>query len=545
MKRFRWLLPFRLLALLSLLGAAAPAPTRYDLQALVKADGPIGGITLGQGSLTVVGMNSAGEVVFFATDSAGRRVLFDAAGGTVVPILREGDRIGDITVPSLDVAHRMLGPTASGQTLILASDAHAASYLLQYASGRMSLIAEPGAESPGGHWSASLPVAQPVSMNALGVVLFAAPWTADGVHDAWGVFRWDPQTRQVTPAVLPGRNAASHLTVVSLLPAPAPVINNAGEIVFGASVQDAAGKLSQGLFFMDSQGDLQPVALFGSVLPDGRTCMGFPAPPASLVPGRDVWLNDAGMVAFAAATGAFDPKLQAAPKSCCLWWKQTGTILATRLATGATGPGGNMLGPIQAIALHPTRARVTVEARLRDATGPPALYLCTVGEVSGAPALSAADYLGQLKGKWQNAAVMDAAYQLVFTVYDYAKTPSKRQGLFGFDLSSLPAVPLEDEDRMLEAQPNLLGNGYLDNANDEGTLSPAASVVGWDGLLHPVVIAGTETGSGRIADLGGTDPGYGIAINSQGQVALTAVLRDSHGASTSAILLLTPPSPSP
>src|SRR5262249_26789509 len=155
--------------------------------------------------------------------------------------------VGGVPVPQLDISHPLRGPSASGHTLILGTDSGQYSYLLQYAAGRTSLILAPGAAMPGGHWSASVRVAQPVRLNADGVVLFAAQWVPTGASKAaWGIFRWDTQSQQITPVAVTGTQTTNGQTIVLARSDISPVLNNAGEAVFSAVVKDAAGQQSGG-----------------------------------------------------------------------------------------------------------------------------------------------------------------------------------------------------------------------------------------------------------------------------------------------------------
>jgi hypothetical protein len=386
-------------------------------------------------------------------------------------------------------------------------------------------------------------------MNAAGVVLFAAQWVPTGAGKAaWGIFRWDPQTQQLAPVAVPETRTTNNQVIVLARSDISPVVNNSGEAVFSAVVKDAAGKQTGGLFFMDARGDLQSIVPDGAALPNGRTFMG--AASYGSVP--DVVLNDAGMVALAASTGGYDASLLDTPRGCYLWWKQTGVLLATGLATGESGPGSRKIGRIARLILHPTRARLMVEASLGDVRATPGVCVCTVGEASttaGPPASQSAyaQYQQQVQSEWSEGGVRNLWVTLVYQTYAYALNDDPQKVPLLTDLYyRLQLLRYSDdlalEDESVQAQP-LPAAGYIGHVTVGTQGLPAASLVGWDGQVQPVVMAGTATAAGAIQDLGGVYAGYGMAANTRGQVAMPADLRDPSGFGGEAVLLLTPAPP--
>jgi hypothetical protein len=231
-----------LVALALLAASAARSETLYTLQPIVKLGDTVAGITLrAAGPLQVASLNDNGQLAFVARNEAGGEVLF------------------------------------------------------QYGAGQFHPIVVGGGLAPGGSWPAdvrlynSASMNQPVSMNQRGNIAFAAPITIQG-ETSVGIFRWDAETRQVTPVALKGLPASDNLTFAAGAHA-FPAINNHDEIAFAARAPDAAGKIKEGLFLLGRDQRFTTIAAPGQKLSNGRT-MERVYPHA---------LNDGGVITFTGA----------------------------------------------------------------------------------------------------------------------------------------------------------------------------------------------------------------------------------------------------
>jgi hypothetical protein len=325
-----------------------------------------------------------------------------------------------------------------------------------------------------------------VSMNQRGDVVFVAPVSTVG-GETLGTFRWDFQAQKVTAVASTGMPATGDLTFTDA-GGYVPAINNSGEIAFPATVKSPAGVSGNALFFLGRDGKLQPVLLPGQELPGGGKLQNsaFRYPLASV--------SDDGRVAFLAHP-------QGGPLNSAYVWEQ-GTISPV-LVTGAALPGGGTIGAVSRVLLNDKNRSVLVAADVQGAPSNPGLYLVADGK------LTPVAVPGQ-------------------------QMPD------GSKLRSLGNIQFTDA-----GQPRALGvsaanaagqYAFVATLEDGGT---AAYRIEADGALSLILKSGAVTDLGKITRVGAGARGTGIAINSQGQVAVPVTIDTG----PEAIALLTPVPP--
>ena len=72
-----------------------------------------------------------------------------------------------------------------------------------------------------------------------------------------GTFLWDAQSGHVSAIAAKGTPAGNNQTLLDV-GGPSPVINNHNEVAFVADVKNQAGAVQSGVFFLGSDGRLQP-----------------------------------------------------------------------------------------------------------------------------------------------------------------------------------------------------------------------------------------------------------------------------------------------
>jgi hypothetical protein len=302
----------------------------------------------------------------------------------------------------------------------------------------------------------------------------------------FGTFLWTDGSQQITAIALPGMPVVNDLTLETGA-RYAPAINGGGEIVFGARVKNAAGQVSEALFFRDGEGKLLPAALPGQELPGGGTMTGLGGPPS---------LNDAGMVAFLAVrSGDTTP-------GAYLWTgprEAGGGALGPVALVGAETPGGGKIERVTGVWVNDRNRTALVAARVAGNSGTSdTLFRFTDGQLT--PAVASGQ---EMPGG------------------------GKLQSLQPFGISRANAAGQHAFLAFLE------GN------------ATAAYLLEADGKLSLILKEGDTTELGRITQLGGRpeEPtsSFGVGLNGKGQVALP--VRIAGGSSTLVLLSPAPATP--
>jgi hypothetical protein len=387
------------LALLAM--TAARADTLYQIQSIAKSGGTLGDLGMQIGTGFEVGtLNDLGELVFLARSRAGGQVL------------------------------------------------------LHYGNGAFTPIAVPGQDGPVGKWPAGLGAFTPVSMNQSGDVVFT-PGT--GVGSNLGTFLWEAKAKQVIPIVLKGMPAGTDLTFAPST-GSVPIVNKSGETAFVAPVQNAAGPVGDGVFFLGRDGRLMTVALGSQTLPGGATMQRAQLPS----------LNDSGLVAFLA-------RPQGGSFSAYLWEKGSVTSV---LLNGSEAPDGGKFSAIHGVRINNKNRSVLVAAHVEGAGG-------------------------------------DGLYQWADGKLTSLVVPGKEMP-GGGRLKNVPINGLTEQGPAV-SYANELGQHAFRALLDDG--STAAYLLDADGKLSLILKSGATTSLGTITNVGGSGS-LGIGLNSQGQVAL-------------------------
>jgi hypothetical protein len=259
-----------------------------------------------------------------------RRVLALAVGLTLVgapgfadpgyriqPILKVGDRVGDLRIAKPDFGPFDIGGLNDrGQIFIGTGSAAGGELLLQYGDDKLTPIVVARQPSPTGTWPGTVVlIFSAQSMNQHGNMVFGTGFFAGSADfptlDA--VYRWDFKAQKVSLVARDGIPVTPSLTLGG--GGDQSAINNRNEIalVFGAKTD--TGLTGLGLFFVGSDDKLVPVAVPGQTLPGGATIAqaSFPS------------INDAGKIAFVAS-----PRGEENTPSGYVW--EAGTITPVALA---------------------------------------------------------------------------------------------------------------------------------------------------------------------------------------------------------------------
>jgi hypothetical protein len=280
----------------------------------------------------------------------------------IQPILQPGDAVGGVVLPKSDGNFVIGTLNDSGQLVFSVTHADGSETLIQYADGKLTRIMAAGQDAPipGGKWPRPVFLADPVSMNQLGNVVFAAG-SATNDTALFDTFLWDYKAQKVLPVALKGMPAVNNLTFETGGDYT-PGINNFGDIAFPAKAKNAAGKTVDGLFFLGRDGKLLPVVLPDQELPDGGKV--DRAGVASL--------NDAGVVGFAAERQGRDGL------SGYLWEKGAITPVAV---VDTDAPGGGKIADVPNVRVNNKNRSVLVRARLHGSAAY-ALYRFADGKLT-------------------------------------------------------------------------------------------------------------------------------------------------------------------
>jgi hypothetical protein len=272
-----------------------------------------------------------------------------------------------------------------------------------------------------------------------------------------------------------------------------PAINNNNEIAFSASVMNSANQAKPGVFLLDRDRRLQPVALPDQALPDGGQ-IDFACVSS---------LNDAGIVAFEA-------RWKGESRARAYLWDR-GNI-SPAVPSGATVPGRGQLIDIWRTFLNNANRNVLVAARTElppgQATG---VYLIADGK------LVPVAVPGQ---EMPGGGVLE--------------------GLQGDDFAFAGDTAID------------FNHGGVSPANDRGQHAflavfedsgEAAYLVAANGKVSLILKSGMVTERGVVKSVGETHQAglggvvsHGIGLNNKGQVAFTATIGDH----PPTLVLLTP-----
>jgi hypothetical protein len=364
------------------------------------------------------------------------------------------------------------------------------------ANGQFTPIAAGGGPSPDGKtWPTNMSFAWSTDLNESGNVAFVP---VDGSGNSLGVYFWDATKHAVNRLAPPGTPATGDLAFASGGKHGGAALNNRDEVAFVAPVKTASGSASEGVFLRRADGHIDPVALPGGALPGQGGTMRNAAvgvkPPVS----GNLGLNDAGQVTFSALGTGIQPVANSfSTYSVYRWENRTLSLLADSgtnipglgTSEGFLGPGpNNQNDELLLLFWTPTSPGIAGSLRWHQGQLDPVLVL--------GQALPGG---GQFKGG----------------------------GIDG-------------------GRPNELGQYSLAvNFTENGTIGSGAYLVGAEGKLSLIARSGMTTPLGILTrvspSLTSSDGTFGIGINRQGQVALTAQIDNG----PDVILLLTPKSPAP
>lgn len=434
-------------------------------------------------SFTVAGLNDLGQLLFYASDTADRGVLMQYAGGEFTPVLRVGDKVGDVVVGAFTWDYS--GLNNNGQSLFGAIAPEGGDQLFHYANGRVTTIVAPGKAAPGGTWTKAAVTPHPWllsrnSINAGGNAAFSALVDAGG-ETHLGTFMWNEAAQQALPVALKGMPAPNGMTFGGATfrsgwddsPCPPPVINNHDEIAFERVLLDATGYDWLGVCFQGRAGDLQPVAVLGQILPPGF----FEVQYARIL----TTFNDAGMVPFWDALFG----------DLYLW--ERGSVTGPILFNWEMGPDEATVGYIASAWLNDANKNMLV-LTMRPNPDQAALYR-----------------------------FVDGKYLPV--------------ALPGQEMPGGGRLAISSWAILQVSTPNSAGQQAFVAWLDDGAM--AVYRVDADGRLTFLLKSGMATAAGKVGGLLGMD---GLFINNQGTVALDAQIETAAG-TRGAILRLWPSAP--
>jgi hypothetical protein len=277
------------LALSSLLCVAwlhARAETR--IVAMAGTPAPGGGVfgRFGVESQPVAApVNARGDVAFFASlaRSPADEALFVSRGGHIARIVAIGDPVPDGGALTGFTGHPALAIAASGSVVFGAqvTGGRASQALFVWASGRLNAIVQSGTAAPGIAGGALADFAAPVINDAGDVAFFATVRRGRETQDAI-YLRTKGQLRRIAAAgdQAPGGGTFSAMAT--------PAINNKGVVAFAALVEQ--GERPAGLF-VAADGKLRRVIGAGDAVPGGGMFTRL---------SEQIGLDDAGHVVFTA-----------------------------------------------------------------------------------------------------------------------------------------------------------------------------------------------------------------------------------------------------
>jgi hypothetical protein len=367
-----------------------------------------------------------------------------------------------------------------GQILFASERGDGNQALFLAADGEIRPVLAIGGEAPGGTWRGLLRVAQPGSMNQEGnTVLSVAQPDAGGLR--WGsTLRWEFATQSFVPVAREGMPAIYGLPFLPGDQASTPAINNRDEIAFAGFIRDDAGRPRRSFFFARPDGTIQLIALPEQLAHGGETIQPF----------GSMSVTDEGVVVFQAWRKG-DP---IGALSAYEWEKG---VLTPILRVGAAMPDGAVVTRVTGVRAGNRGSAVVVAAHLSTHPDQAGLFFAAHGQLQ--PLVVPGQEMpggGRLRSVRETigSAGPSATFHL---------SRANEAGQYAF------VAVLEDGKQGI----------YL---------------VGENRAVSPVLKSGIDTDLGRIVDI--SRNGYGIGLNSHGQVAVTLQIQGA----LDALVRLTP-----
>jgi hypothetical protein len=260
----------------------------------------------------------------------------------IQPIVHLGDKLGPLPIRTRQ-GFWVGSLNDSGQIVFVTVNFDGGPLLIRYASGQFTLIVDAGQPAPVGTWPELSEVWSPVSMNQAGNVVFSV---LDHQTSApLGTFLWDPHSGHVGAIAAKGAPSGNNQTLFDV-GGPSPVINNHNEIAFVAHVKNVAGAVQSGVFFLGSDGRMQPIAVPDQVLPDGGRVLNASYASA----------NDSGLVACLIT--------RAGDSGASAYLSEAGILTPLALA-GTAAPGGGTIENVEGAWVNNKNHNVLVEASVK------------------------------------------------------------------------------------------------------------------------------------------------------------------------------------
>jgi hypothetical protein len=368
----------------------------------------------------------------------------------------------------------------NGQILFTAERPNQSQTLFEYTGGQLVPVVAAGHDSPTGQWLPFVRVAQPGSMNQRGSVALSVGQSDTGALKWNSTFRWDATSLSCAPVALEEMPALYNVPFLAGDLGSTPTINNQDEVAFAGYIRDLKGNPRRAFFLSGRNGALLPVAL-----PDQEAHGGEVIQPAG-----SLSLNDAGLIAFQAQRQG-DPDWAF---SAYLW--EYGSLLPA-VRVGSILPDGSKVTRVTAVRLGNQDRVMLVALHVSSRPDQAGLYFALNGQLKPV-AVPGQELPGGGKLRGIKETLGSAGFSATFSI-----SRANERGQYAF------LAVLEDG-------------------------SQAVYVTDPDGNLSLVLKTGTTTEVGQIVDINRN--GYGLCLNSQGEVAVTVQLAGQ----PDALVLLTP-----
>jgi hypothetical protein len=400
---------------------------------------------------------------------------------SLLPVAKFGDTSGTVRISvDPDAAFEVGSLNDNGQLAFVTKNSAGGEILGLYSGGAWTPLVMAGGNAPMGKWPADVAILSPVSMNQLGNIAFTIDSEAMDSPSA-ETFLWDASATQFSLVAKNGR-VVTFSETWDRGGDWVTAINNSGEMAYVAGTQDPQSLGRGGIFYQHTDGQVTAIALPDGQIEDGST----------LIDTSDPFLNDLGAIVFTARRKG-DPQDAG---SAFRWLLGTRTRIAV---PGTSLPQGHTVTNVLRAWVNNKNGKILLAVNT-DATG----------------------------------------------ASDYVETPISLF-LWDFGLFTPVAVPgqtMPDGSKLLSVQdfgvspPNELGQHAFLAILEGG--ATAAYLMDADGKLSLILKSGTVSSLGTITNVGeGAGTSSGIALNSSGQVALTAQIE----VKPDTLFLLTPPAP--